>query len=1307
MAIDVSGHITEDTVWDSPDGYRIVGDVIVDRLVSLTIEDTRVFALAGMELIVEGTLDLNQAVVEGLGGPTDIGIRGTNVGEIFIRNRSTIAGSNIFYDFQTFGFIEDSSMEQATLTVLSEIDIDDNTFLLGGLTVKPSIARGLDDNLFLLPMNVSLFGDVDAHSQLKKIVNVENYLIESEMDIGSMLSLTVDPGVKIGTTSGGTKNLRVFGDLIVDGASFVGPNNRIIVEDTGDISFVNSEFFGNAIFFLDQSTGSFSDNVFRSGKLNLLSANTIIDNNTFVQQRPVKSNPSLVEELYDNNYSPDSVIEIQGVMTTDAELRPIENVKKFSIESDVNIPLGTTLTVSQGVQILTASIIDNIVVAGMLNIDQAELLDRRTQISVLGTGRLDLHRSCIAQDVVIFEPGSIGDMTRNTFLGSRVVVDGQSDVGIFNNNFSQTQFSLSGPNTEVVDLENNYWGTTDTTAISGLIRDRNDDPALPLADFQPLLDASPTDAIFLGTEGIDNFVLNIKDDRYEISANDNQYSHDARCVSKMILDGLGAGDTVLVQLPDSTDVVESSEGLTTITSVGVSIDLQNFSTMEINSGGGNDEAVLNSSGDGNEIVANPDFISFFGPSSERRVVGFNSVAVDATAGINDTAHVIDSEGDDLFNGGADESEMVYPDSTLRMLGFESILAVSESGGDDLAIIFDSAGDDHFAAEGLNAVMTYASQEVTVEGFAEIEGRAINGGTDTAQLTDTEGNDTLVTNLNDTSLTSASNSVYAESFDSITVTSENGGFDVSRIEGTVGSDNLVALPSRIFFNSSSISLAVVGFMSNEVIASEGLDRATFYDGVGNDVFEYSDDEALFQAGVVKITAVGFEELTAVSSEGGEDRATLTANGKNDFFITRDGEAVLKGAEVDVSLEGFARMSAIGFAGEDANNRAIFWGTSGPDLFVYDRDSAEMVTGIDRSEASGFARVVARGNGGNDTASLADSELNDLFFSRYGQSFFSNDEGTFVSAFDFNQVTARSTDGADVAFFTGSPQEDSFYARPNSSRIEMGELTVTAVDFFEATSRVESGGNDTAYFEDSPERDSFVGTQTYSSLRNGNYLTKAVNYGIVVATSNSADDVAYLVDSAGDDQLFASPDRATLDSANVSLNVLGFDRVNATASTGNDVANFRDSIGDDVYLARPTSALLRGDEFFNFAIGFDRYSAVSERGADIARIFDSTSNDQLYMDTTGVTLRGSDFFLFAKGFERTLAYSIGGNDEAFLIDTEDDDFLSGKASDVWMFSDDYFRFVSGFETVSAGATEGGVDRLRPGDIDFDLTSFGDWI
>ncbi len=81
-------------------------------------------------------------------------------------------------------------------------------------------------------------------------------------------------------------------------------------------------------------------------------------------------------------------------------------------------------------------------------------------------------------------------------INTTLTIDSGSASSVTGNDFTYGKVVATGPSTGTIDLSNNWWGTTDPTAIANKITDHSDNSSLPTVNFNPpLSSASPAGTV--------------------------------------------------------------------------------------------------------------------------------------------------------------------------------------------------------------------------------------------------------------------------------------------------------------------------------------------------------------------------------------------------------------------------------------------------------------------------------------------------------------------------------------------------------------------------------------------------------------------------------------------------------------------------------------------------------------------------------------------------------------------------------------------------------------------------------------------
>lgn len=280
---------------------------------------------------------------------------------------------------------------------------------------------------------------------------------------------------------------------------------------------------------------------------------------------------------------------------------------------------------------------------------------------------------------------------------------------------------------------------------------------------------------------------------------------------------------------------------------------------------------------------------------------------------------------------------------------------------------------------------------------------------------------------------------------------------------------------------------------------------------------------------------------------------------------------------------------------------------------------------------------------------------------------------------------------------------------------GEISTSAYSVntysFDATSFDGGGGNDSIQLYGSNEADILSGSHGHSTLITPDHLFDAIGFERVDAFGRDGADFASLVGGAADDDLYVFPTYEVLQDAGSLQKTKGFERVDATGGGGGfDHAHVFDTAGDDDFVAFPTHTYLNSGERIVYAGGFDRTdaSAVNGGGDDRASFFDDDSAVDDFVAGIGYAqMSNANYVNRAEGFEQNVATSRGGADSAQLLDLTSADLLYGRSDFASVLGTNRDDTANGFDPVAAEALGNETPTSDVADIDYVLTSQGDWL
>jgi len=215
--------------------------------------------------------------------------------------------------------------------------------------------------------------------------------------------------------------------------------------------------------------------------------------------------------------------------------------------------------------------------------------------------------------------------------------------------------------------------------------------------------------------------------------------------------------------------------------------------------------------------------------------------------------------------------------------------------------------------------------------------------------------------------------------------------------------------------------------------------------------------------------------------------------------------------------------IAYAGGSDDTTKLF-DSSGPDVFAAYADQATMRYPDGTTvEADDFRWMLAYGSsdGQVDTAQFYDTTA-DLetsyatwFKAEDGFSKMYHDPAFYVQARQFDRVGATAVGGDDTAKLFDSALDDSYWSRPNHSRMEYADGTYAEALDFRYALGYSRHGTDTATFHDETSAGTtyaarFVAGPDWAKLFDGAFYSRTEGFATVRAALAGDDDLAWLYD-----------------------------------------------------------------------------------------------------------------------------------------------------------------------------------------------------
>ena len=269
-----------------------------------------------------------------------------------------------------------------------------------------------------------------------------------------------------------------------------------------------------------------------------------------------------------------------------------------------------------------------------------------------------------------------------------------------------------------------------------------------------------------------------------------------------------------------------------------------------------------------------------------------------------TVTVHGTDGNDKFEFEPTGSYLVTINGVAYHFDDAEVDTVQFGGGpgNDEASLEDSSGNDIYTATPDHALMVAPDFTVRAESCSTVHAYARNGGMDTAIFIDSPGNDKVKAEDGDTVKMYSSNRSYynrAKFFETVEVNFSEGGTKAdARLWDSPASDTFDGMPGncRFYSEDTAFDVTVLGADFVTVYSKNGgTDKLILHDSLGDDVFRGKAHKVeMFDRDsggkVHKITARGFNDITAYADHGGQDIAKLYDSTLDDLWEAeyREGE-----------------------------------------------------------------------------------------------------------------------------------------------------------------------------------------------------------------------------------------------------------------------------------------------------------------------------------------------------------------------------------------------------------------------------------
>jgi Bacterial Ig-like domain/Calx-beta domain len=440
---------------------------------------------------VTGTMNIAGATFSSSGGWGSSAIQVNSAGHLtatgstFAWSRLSLAnGSHL-----NSGDVTGNSFNQTITVPAIDVPLLANNAIFHDVNLQPGSLTG--GQTLTLP----LLGTVSTGSQRYVFTAATgSYAVQA----GATLNIGTGAVVVATETSGTMFGLSIDGTLNIQSATFSTSggwgSSALQVNSGGHLTATDSTFAWSR---LSLANGT------------VLTAGDIVGN-TFNQTItiPLADAPLLVNNasFKDIAFQPGSLTSGQAVT-----LVPIGTVSTGSqryvftaATGSYAVPAGAILNIEGGSVVVaaeTSGATFGLSIAGTLNIQSATFSSSggwgSSAVQVNAGGHLTAISSSFAWSNVNLNSGSTDAIQFSSFA-NKFTINSGATINVSLNDFGAIGANgvvAAGTSTATIDLRNNYWGTTDATAIAGKIHDHVDDVNLPTVLFDPWL-TSPDSSFF-------------------------------------------------------------------------------------------------------------------------------------------------------------------------------------------------------------------------------------------------------------------------------------------------------------------------------------------------------------------------------------------------------------------------------------------------------------------------------------------------------------------------------------------------------------------------------------------------------------------------------------------------------------------------------------------------------------------------------------------------------------------------------------------------------------------------------------------
>ena len=465
-----------------------------------------------------------------------------------------------------------------------------------------------------------------------------------------------------------------------------------------------------------------------------------------------------------------------------------------------------------------------------------------------------------------------------------------------------------------------------------------------------------------------------------------------------------------------------------------------------------------------------------------------------------------------------------------------------SAGEELAIeVINQGGEQSF--------------DLTVANLVSLEDGVLTlHGTNFDDVISVDATDQISANINGIEFQWANGSV-----ETIFVRGHKGSDTIDLNLGSTN-DQVTLLTDTVHARNSNFVLTATAFDHSSVSGGGGFDQLYFVDSARDDQISAGQNgDGLAFVSLDRTDesrhAIGFEQ-NYIASLDGTDALTATGSQQADLFGAVQGRAHFNVSDqASFVFDSFNSVSVDGNGGSDLANLA---GTDsrdefslGPNTGVRSNDQGIVrVDGFDRINAIASSLDQQHASGQYDLLELVDSVGNDHLY-QSNQDVVLSGVGFHLYGQGFTNVRADSIGGQDRATILDTEGNDAFRFSSAGVQLRATDLLVSANGFENVSFEATAGGNDRATITGSTGNDVLqAGVDDISfTTHDGNQL-QVRGVDRTFADLGDGEDRAELIGGAGNDQFAVNEENADFNSVMQFLRVRNFQEVSFDGNGGDD-------------------------------------------------------------------------------------------------------------------------------------------------------------